>query len=455
MSILETFYILFKSDASDVKKGAEEAKKSTQKLNEELNNTETATGKVGAAFSRMATEFIGVIAAAVSVGTVIAGIKAATDYSIQLGITSKQLGVSATQLDAWGQAAKRFGGTAEGFQSSLKGLSEHLGASPAIALKVLPQLADVFQKIGRVRAQRYGTSLGLDQSTIYMLQQGRREVEAVIAKQKELGLVSQANIDVAAKYNRSVMDTRDAFRGIFLELSLAVLPALTKFMDLILPAIEYLREHIELVKGAAIAIAAVAAVMIAPFIVANAAVIAVAAGVAFLIGLFAIAYEDIKAFMNGQSSLIGDILKKWPMVGTVAKAAFEALKLTLWAMIEPFRLIEKLVEKIFSYFKGPNKTLTVDIKGGQALLDKDKNVTNDIKNGQALLKQASNSPLNPLTQSSLIASRTFSPSRNITTGPITINTQATDANGIAMGLQNGLNEHLWQANSNFDDGQLA
>jgi len=271
-----------------------------------------------------------------------------------------------------------------------------------------------------------------------MLQQGRREIESVIAKQKELGLVSQQNTEVALKFNVAVMDTQQAFRGVFLELSLAVLPVLTRFLDIITPAVEYLRQHIDLVKGALIGIGAIAAGFLAVFIVMNAMVVGIAVGIAALIALFALAYEDVKYFLEGQKSLIGDILKKWPLVGVVAKAAFEGLKETLWALIAPFRLIESLVEKIFSYFKGPNKTLTVDIK-----------------NGQGLLNQASTSPFNPITPASLIASRTFSPSRSISTGPITINTQATDADGIAAGLQNGLNEHLWQSNSNFDDGVLA
>jgi hypothetical protein len=49
MSILETFYILFKSDTSNLKKGSEEALKTTKQLNQSLKETDNISGK----FSRI------------------------------------------------------------------------------------------------------------------------------------------------------------------------------------------------------------------------------------------------------------------------------------------------------------------------------------------------------------------------------------------------------------------
>lgn len=438
MSILETFYILFKSDASEVKKGAEEAEKSTKRLNETLNNTGKASEKVGAAFLGMARAFTGVIAAAVSASTVIAGIRSATEYSQQLAVISQQLGVNVTELDAWSNAVKRSGGSAEGFQSSLRNLSTHLGGSPAIALKVLPQLADVFSRLGRVRAFQYGKMLGLDESTILLLQHGRREVEDVIKRQKELGLVTKQDTELSLKFNRELTDTQTALRGVYLELSAAILPYLTKFLDLIIPVLQYLRQHIDLVKGAIIGIGALAAIMLAPFIAANAVVIAIAAGIAALIALFAIAYEDIKAFLAGNESLIGDILKKWPIVGKVVGGIIEYWRTMFNGLIETLKFVEGIFAKIFSYFKGDNKKLTVDIQ-----------------NGQNLLGTAGASYLGSPTSNSILSQSAYNRNNAINTGPITINTKATDANGIAASLGRGIDEHTRYANSFFDDGVVA
>ena len=51
MSILETFFILFDSDAEGVKKGADEAERATSGLEETIKKTDDASTKLGDNFS--------------------------------------------------------------------------------------------------------------------------------------------------------------------------------------------------------------------------------------------------------------------------------------------------------------------------------------------------------------------------------------------------------------------
>lgn len=434
MSILETFYILFKSDASDVKKGAEEAEKSTKKLDESLKNVNQGATKVGQSFvelARAAATFLGVATAA---HAVLNGITEANNYALQLGDASRALGVNAEELDLWGNVVKRTGGSVEGFQQSLKGLAEHLGTSANVALKALPQLAGVFERLGRFRALQYGKMLGLDESTILLLQQGRREVEAVIQRQKELGTVTQASIENSQKYRIAQNELGTAFRSLYLELGQTVIPILTRFYNFLVPIVEYIKRHKDLVIGAFIGIGIAAAIMLAPFIAANAAVIAIAAGIAAFIALVAIAYEDIQAFLHGHNSLIGDILKRWPLVGTVVGAVVDSWKQKIHALIAAFKFFQNLIGKISDYFKGDSK------------------VTLDIQNGQNLIGTAGASAIGAQTSNSIFNSQAFDRNSSINTGPITINTQATDAVGISKGLGKGIQEHLWQANNEFANG---
>ncbi len=184
MSILETFYILFKSDTSDIKKGSDEALKTTKKLNESLKETDETSEKLGVKFFSIVESIAGLLTGFASLHAVISGFKNTVDYDIDLGKTSRALGVNVEQLDAWDYAVRQAGGTAEGFQNSLKNLAEHFNTNPSVALKFLPQLADVFSKISRFSAFKLGKSLGLDEATILLLQQGRREVEAVLKQQR-------------------------------------------------------------------------------------------------------------------------------------------------------------------------------------------------------------------------------------------------------------------------------
>ena len=298
MSILETFYILFKSDASEVKKGAEEAERATKKLDESLKNVDRDSEKAGKSFLNLARSASGALGAFVSVGAVFASLRHAVNSVQELGNVSRELNVNVETLDAWGHAVQRTGGTAQGFQSSLRSLAEHLNTTSAVALKALPALADSLSKMNPAAANRYGKSLGLDQSTIYLLQQGRREVQATIAQQKELGLVTQQDVEVTRKFDNALYDLGRVFQSISRDFALPALPALTK-------ALEYLTEHKDLIKGALLAIGGAVAAMGISFAIANPAIAAVALSLA----AFALAYEDVQKFKKGLPSVIGDVQK--------------------------------------------------------------------------------------------------------------------------------------------------
>src|ERR1043165_2772805 len=178
MSALETLYILFKSfGTDDVKKAQEEVKKSADKMNESLKDSEKVGDKVTESFSKLGKELTNTITKVISVGALLAGIKNSINYAEDVDLASRQLAVNVDELDAWDNAVRRTGGTAEQFQASLRRLAQQLGTSGQIALEVLPQLADSFQQMGRFGAIRYGEILGLDENTILLLQKGRREVE--------------------------------------------------------------------------------------------------------------------------------------------------------------------------------------------------------------------------------------------------------------------------------------
>ncbi len=412
MNIIEQFYILFKSDASDVKRGADEAKKATNDLDKSIRNTTQDTERSGKAFLqlvRAASAFLGV---GVAAHKVLTGITQANDYALKLGDASRALGVNASELDAWGNAVKRTGGTVEGFQASLKALSQHFGASATVALAVLPKLADTFQRLGNFRAMQYGKMLGLDEATIMLLQQGRREVEDVIRRQKELGTVTQVNIEDSRKYRNAQNELDTAFRTLYMTLAHEVIPIFTEAYKRITPLIEYFVRHKDLVIGAFIGIGAAAAVLAAPFVVANAAVITLSAGIAALIGLFALLFEDFKYFEQNKPSFLGSI--KGDTVGkSIVKGG-----------------------NAFGFLR-PHETDALD------------KLVNTARN---LMISAEGSPLASQTSVSTFAQSSFARNATINTGPINIHTQATDAVGVAAGIGKGLEVHLDQTANTFSDG---
>lgn len=431
MAILDTFYLLFKSNASDVQKD-------TEKLNDTLKNTESIGNRVGDSFLSMGKSLVGFAAAGLSIGAVLGGIKSAVDYTIALGQTSNALGVSAEALDAWGGAVQTTGGTLQGFEQSLRGLSQHLGSNAKVALQALPQFADAFHQMSRAQAMMYGKSLGLDESTILLLQKGRREVDDVIKRQKELGAVNKQDTEIALKFNTSLNDTSRAFRSVFIEVGATVLPALTKILDLLIPVAQFFRRHTDLIVGGLIGIATAAGIAAVAFGFLTSPITLTIIAVTALIAAFALLYDDLKAFAEGHDSLTGRILKRWPIIGTVVSNVIDEWKIKFQAFLDLIHLVESAFQKVVSFFKG-SPALEASINTGRQNLA--------LASSSSLGSQTSNSILNSSALNNQV--------RNITTGPITINTQATDADGIGQMLGKSLQVHLDQVNSDVDDGRLA
>lgn len=430
MSILETFYILFKSDTSELKKGTEEAKKTTDKLTESIKASDVAVTHIGNSFRSFAGYLTSAVAAFVSVGAVVGGLKDALTYDVQLGRTAKALGVNVSELDAWGHAIQRTGGTASAFQGSLKGLADHFNTTANVAIKALPQLADVLSKVSRFTAFKYGKSLGLDEATILLLQQGRREVEAIIKQQKELGVVTKEQTDIAIKYDNSLVDLKHSFSTLYNAIAVPLAPYLITFMEKFTKAVQYLTEHKGLITGALIAIGAAFAVIAAPIIIASAPLILITSLIVGLIALFALLYEDFESDTKRGHSALHDWWQEWRAFFKFMGGAWD------W--------VTGKLQKFISTFKGKTVFSLMD--------DVDRE---NMARGEALSVTASNTPINAQTSNSIVNAQQFARNSSINTGPININTQATDAVGISKEINYGLKYHLRDTVNNFADNNYA
>ena len=434
MAVLETLFILFKGDASQLKAETKEVEKESEKLGKTFREMDSATKQVGGSFLNLAKQLGGLLAAYVTADAVIGGFKRSIDYAATLDQNSKALNVNVEMLDAWDNAIRTTGGTAEGFNSTLKGFAQHLGTTPARALKVLPRLADQFHRLSQFQALNYGKMIGLDEPTILLLQKGRREVDAIIARQKELGVISKKQAELSRNLNLELGNTGQAFRSLFQTIGEHIIPVFTKFLVLVEDVAISFRKHSNFVIGALLAIAAAAALVAAPFVAANAAVIATTAAIVALIGVFGILYEDVTNFFNHQDSLLGRALDKWPRLVNAIKA------------------VSKTLKDDFNWLTASGKEDTAAILAQQQRL---RGIDASLSRGKESLGFASNSGLNSLTTNSILSKSFGGATSNVTIESITINTQATDAEGIGNALHQGIKNYFVQSNNNFADGIVA
>jgi hypothetical protein len=398
MSILETFYILFKSDAKDVKQSAKEAESSTKQLENALQSADKATQQVGKAFKSMIGTASTALAGIFAIGAVSASVLRAAADADALNKTAEALDVNIESLHAWGEAVARSGGSSEGFQNTLRSLSadfmtlatnstsktlpffQKLGVDMLDAngkvrnvMDVLPELAEQFETLSKTESTGLGQKMGLDQGTITLLQQGRRAVEDQIRRQKELGVVTKENAEIAAKFNDQLDDMGQLFRAMYTRIMTTIMPALTWVLQKFEATFLYLKEHQDLVVGfftvvagvlttlylpAVLRAAAVTLALVAPYLLIGAAIAAVAA-------LFALAAEDVMAFLEGNDSAIGEWTKSWPIIGDIvrglvylfewlATAANAVLQLLLdilnpfVSMDEAFARLSKTLDAAFS-----------------------------------------------------------------------------------------------------------
>lgn len=514
-SVLETFFILFESDASDAKKEVDSLDKSLDDVEKTAGKSVDASDKAGDAFLEMGRSAIGAIAGVFALGSIISGTMAKAQQIDDLGKFSRVIGENVGDVNAWEEAVIRAGGTADSFRQSVASLNEkvvdasvkgfneivpffnQLGISIVDAngkakstLELLPQLATAFESISEQESSGLGKKLGLDQGTILLLQAGRKEVEAMIKRQRELGVVSKESVAVSEKFNDQMSDLRQVMGFASQSMLINVLPAVTAVLEVFTDLGSWMGENQTLVEGffigigfavlkfalpSMISLAAAVWTVVAPFLAVGLTIAAVGAA-------FALLYEDVVAFMDGQDSLIGQMSEKWPIVGDIVKGIVGFVKNFISAMsglgqflIHIFTDPQKALEKFLSvgnfindFIAGLfgfgdndidvniNKTEKDERSGGLFDFGDDQEEETEktiIQKAQESIRIASASPISSQTSNSIQNSSSVnSRSTSVQTGDIVIHTKATDADGIAGEAAGSIKNQFRTAVENFDDG---
>lgn len=351
-SILETFYILFKSNSDDLKKGQDEAKRSSQDLQDKLDDTTEHGNALATSLIDKFKEVGIAVAAAFGAERVGEFILKTAEANAQLGLTAERLGIAVEDIYAWGQAVEVTGGNVNDFIGTLDGLNRGVadiatkGTSrlkpffdelkvrvtdgPKQVRPLVDILGDLADKLsGKSAQERAGIAerLQIDQGTLLMLAQGRRAVEDLVREQKELGTVTKEDTEIAHRYARSVEEVEDRFRLLATRIGSSFLPIVTQVFDWFGRAIDFLNKHRAIVEGFFIGVGAVIGIAFLPEILAATAgvlafvftTLAIPLAIAAVGVAFGLLYDDIQNFLAGNNSVIGELSKKWPELGETIK----------------------------------------------------------------------------------------------------------------------------------------
>lgn len=462
-TLLDTFVLLFTSNTDQVVKGADAAGLAQKTLDKHITNTSAHAADLGNSFMNMARQAAGLLATYYSTGFLLHSFFGTAEYVDRLAKFTESIDVNQQEVEAWGYAVQTVGGSAEGFMGTLDNLSiamtqiDVTGKSRLLpffrqlgiqmtdthgkvrpVLDILPELADSFAKIGKQESRSFGQKLGLDESTIMLLQRGRREVDALIARQKELGTVSVKDTEAAKAYTDAIDDQRHVWRILMADIGADVLPILNNLLEKITGFTKVIRGHLGFLYGVLAPVVGVISALSARWaylkLIGVASIGGLAAPLWVLIGILATVGTAI--------ALIWDDFEKWKQGAPNILGPFY-----LWLL-----KIRDILVTLHDFLDDP-KTFFKEIGKTALQLGKDA-----LPGGAFAVKAALIQASTPQAQSLVFANRQSSfpgyGTKTVTVkiDKVEVNTNATDANGIARDIGHPLSTSIQQTISNFDDG---
>lgn len=358
----------------------------------------------------------------------------------------------------------------------------------------LLRLADAAQKMDRQQATSWLVQIGLDEKTIPLVLKGRRAIEDFLRTGKEQALYSKRDAELARKMREAWQGVSNAFAAVSAAVLRVLGPAFTWLATTMRDVAQWARQNEKSLLVFLGALAAVVATAVVPALsgMAAAALAAVAPFAPLLAAIAGVALviEDLVIWLDGGESALADF---WAMFGTASEvsarlqAIWEGLKSAFWAVVQAAKAflgimgslltfnLDGLIDSLWSLLDAFSSLSKVLGKVVGWLGDKLKGLLPDWALSALGWDGSANAAASAARQGDPAVSAGFdaaasggfgSPfgagdvgrqpgavnqTRNVTTsiGQITVQTQATDAQGIAGDIGNALRNQTAQADGAF------
>lgn len=314
--ILEQFKIVFNLDNKPLEQG--------------LKQSESMLKTFGKTFGGIAATYL-------SYQTIKGVIQGFADFNIKLAENSQRLGISAQEIQALGGALQKYGGNVDSAADSLKSLQSHLeaakqggGALVDVAYKygisvnayassgnALKSIVRQMDKLNISQKQAVASALGFDDSLTKALLDGSKNLDKLIQKQREYGVVSEEDIKKSKAFNEAWLDLQDTFKALIRDIGALLLPIITKVVNMATTFVRIVKDHKPMILGIFAAIAVAMTPILVGFTKMAAASVAAFAPLYAVIAVIvsiALVLEDIYYYFKGYDSVTGDLVKKFPML---------------------------------------------------------------------------------------------------------------------------------------------
>lgn len=407
--------------------------------------------------------------------------------------------------EAMGEAlADKESGRAKSFKALGVAIADTSGKAKDGLTGIL-DLAGAVEGLGKSEAIFKIKELGItDNRTVEMVLKGRKELERLLGVQREQGTVTKESAENARKLTEAFGNLKNGMASAGNGFIDSIIPALTKVIEWLSRGVEWMSDNRDFVIGFFGAIAAVVTAVYLPAMISAAIAttaatwpfIAIGAAIAAAAAAFALIYDDVMNFIDGNDSFIGQVSESYPIVGQTVMWLIGAFKQLFDMLITGAQQIGKFVaagfmqmvdgikyavnflseayaafqaftlsvvgvfsamgEAIKAIFSGIVDSVKSAINFASSAVDKVKSGVGGVADffgfgedpsatmqtaGQQIA-MASSSPANGITSNAISNSVTRASETNVQTGDIIVQTQATDAQGIARDATGALSEQL-------------
>lgn len=287
MGILDTFYILFKNNSSEVVKQNQQIENSSKKTADSLKNTNDQAEKLGESYVKIAESLGSMITAYLSLDAVKGGLQHAQQFTAGLEMQSRWLQQNSSDLAAYGNAVKTVGGSSEAFVGTIKKLHDTYAAQgfasafPDI-INNIANLADEWDRLGLSRnaKETIGLRLGLDEGTILLMDKGGDAMRRIAEEQRALLNLAPQDEEAARGIATGWSEVSAAFTGLYNKINTDLYPLLKDFFDAVKGFAVWMQGHPRIAEGLVLAITALGSVVAGGVIAGSITAIGAAAAVA-------------------------------------------------------------------------------------------------------------------------------------------------------------------------------
>lgn len=457
MSVASVFSFLFETQGAKKVagelKGLTEAEKQTKKGADDLGDSNDNLVKKNMQLAKSVT---GLISTYMGFKKILSEVFQFASGGEDLLLMANSAGVGAEQLERYGIALKNYGGGLSSAASTLSNLNQQMqdlrfgkgGAIQEAALRygisvhgknglatgeeMLYNIARRMETLGHAEQLDLGRKLGLDPSTIALLQGGVENLTKELEKASKYSIYTPEDIENSRKFQMALRELKQSLQQVWATVSRALLPVITKIMNVVSKFFQFLSDHKGFVLGFLAAISVALGIIAIKSIIATAPFWLMVLAIAAIGAAIGLLVDDFMTFLEGGESCIGDLIDAftdfWEFLVGLGKAIGDFFK-GIW---------DSIVKGITGVFDWILEKWNKIKKWIPFIGSKNTDEQKIVQEG----KFAIESTQTPLSTSPNMSYINGGNNNSVKIDSVVVNTQATDASGIASDIGDELSGQM-------------